>query len=173
MSARPYSTFKPAASLGWLSLVVLLAFMVLPLAAIVRPGSFSGPEAPGVWITLAIMVPLAAFFLLTLASLPSMRYQLTDDALVLSCGRILRYRIPYAEITDVRRSTLTPSLWSSMRLPGLALWGVPYADRGTVYMCATRMASGVLLVETRTRTYGITPAEEGPFVSELLARLPR
>jgi hypothetical protein len=100
-----------------------------------------------------------------------MRYELADDALVVSCGPLLRYRVPYAEITDVRRADLTPSLWSSMRLPGLALWGVRYADVGNIHMCATRMAKGILLITAGKRRYGITPADEVHFTVALSTRL--
>jgi len=166
-------TFKPAPSAGWAWLAGLVVLLALPLGWLFTPGVFEGEEAIGAWISIGVTLPLLVFFIATLASLPSMRYELGQRELVLRCGPLLTYRIPYEDITDVRRVTLTPSLWSSMRFPGLALWGVPYAEGGTVYMCATRMSRDLLLVTTAKRRYGLTPADEPQFVLALTPRLPK
>jgi hypothetical protein len=165
------TVFRPKPSYGWAWLVALLLLVVVPMAPLLQPGAVTDEDVAGLWIAVAVTVPLVLFFLVALASLPAMRYELADDALVVSCGPLLRYRIPYTEITDVRRTDLTPSLWSSMRLPGLALWGVRYADVGNVHMCATRMAKGVLLISAGKRRYGITPADEVHFTGALSTRL--
>jgi len=167
------TSFAPARSYGWAWLVGLIALVVLPMLPVLLGVPLEGEDAVAVWVTVAVMLPIVAFLLVTLLSLPAMRYELTRDALVLSCGPLLRYRIPYAEIVDVRRTDLTPSLWSSMRLPGLALWAVPYSDAGKVYMCATRMAKGVMLVSTATKRYGLSPADEDAFIAALRMMLPR
>jgi hypothetical protein len=166
-------SYLPARSYGWAWLLGLIALLMLPVLMFTPPSALEGEDTAGAWIGVVIMVPLVTFLVLTLISLPNMRYTLTSDALVLSCGWMLTYRLPYEQITEVRRATLTPSLWSSMRLPGLALWGVPYADAGTLYMCATRMSRDLLVITAGTRRYGITPAEEDAFVGALTSRLPR
>lgn len=154
----------------WLvGLTALVAVSMLPL---VMPEVVPADEMIAVWTGLAIMVPLIVFLLVALVSLPAMRYDLTSDELVLSCGPLYRYRVPYAQITDVRRTTLTPTLWSSMRMPGLALGGVPYADIGTVRMCANRMSRDILLVTAGQRRYGLTPADEAAFMATLTPLLP-
>jgi len=167
------SSFRPARSFGWAWLVGPLLFILVSLLpALTQPGMLSGEEAVGAWLAIGITVPLVVLVLVVLVALPLMRYDLEREALVVSCGPILRYRIPYAAITDVRRTDLTPSLWSSMRFPGLAMWTVQYADIGTVRMCATRMAKGILLIEADGRRYGITPADEKPFADALMMMLP-
>ncbi|MDO8880554.1 MAG: PH domain-containing protein [Coriobacteriia bacterium] len=174
MSDAALSSFRPARSFGWAWLMAIMALVLAPMAPIlVQPGVFSGDEAVGAWIAIAVIAPIVALMLLALVSLPQMRYDLERDALVISCGRMLRYRVPFSEITDVRRADLTPSLWSSMRMPGLALWTVPYADIGRVRMCATRMATGILLIEAGGMRYGITPADEQAFVTALMMMLPK
>ena len=100
-----------------------------------------------------------------------MRYELAGEALTLRYGPVLRYRIPLAHIQTIRRRNLTISLWSSMRLPGLALFRVPYADLGVVKMCATAAATDILLIETGRDKYGLTPADEAGLVAALQARL--
>ncbi len=173
MTAPVLASFRPARSFGWawlLAIVLLIAASAFPLF---RPEVVPPEERAALWITAAIMVPLITFLLATLLSIPAMRYDLTNDGLLLSCGPLYRYRVPYAEITDVRRTTLTPTLWSSMRMPGLALGGVPYGDIGTVRMCATRMSRDILLVTAGKRRYGITPAGEAAFMATLMPLLPR
>lgn len=174
MSEPALSSFRPARSFGWAWLVGLLAFILVTLVPIfTQPDLLAGEEAVGAWLAIGITVPLVVLILVALVCLPLMRYDLERDQIVVSCGPILRYRIPYAEITDVRRTDLTPSLWSSMRFPGLAMWTVQYADIGKVRMCATRMAKGILLIEAGGRRYGITPADEKLFADALTMMLPK
>lgn len=164
--------FPPARSFGWVWLLALLAMVVAPLGMLFIPGAFEGEDAVGAWITIAVLLPLDLYVLVVLLSLPKMRYELGIDALVLRCGPLFTYRIPYAEVTDVRRTTLTPTLWSSMRMPGLALGGVVYADVGNVRMCAKRMARDILLISAGGKRYGITPADEERFMHAFTPRLP-
>lgn len=170
--SQPADVFEPARSFGWAWLLLLLVLVVAPLGVLFMPGAFEGEDAVGAWITIAVLAPLDVYVLVVLASLPKMRYELTSDELVARCGPLFRYRIPYATITDVRRTTLTPTLWSSMRMPGLALGGVIYADVGTVRMCATRMSRDILLITAGGKLYGITPADEERFVRTLMPKLP-
>ena len=118
-------------------------------------------------IGLGIGLPFLAFALW----IRTMRYELGEDALTLIYGPVLRYRIPLSEIQSVRRRNLSVSLWSSMRLPGLALFTVLYNDEGKVKMCATAAANEILLIETLDAKYGITPADEDAFVNALQARM--
>lgn len=166
------SRFKPSASFGWVWLAGLTAVVTLGAVPLLQPGLVPEEERVAVWITLAVMVPLLGYLLVTLVSVPAMRYDLTTEALVLYCGPLVRYRIPYASIEDVRRTTLTPTLWSSMRMPGLALGEVLYADIGKVRMCAKRMARDILLVTAGGRRYGLTPADEAAFMAALSPMLP-
>lgn len=172
MSAPVLATFKPARSYGWMWLVAIIALVAASVAPLFLLGEIPPDERIAVWVTAAIIVPLIAFLGATLASVPAMRYEITNDELVLSCGPLYRYRIPYDQINDVRRTTLTPTLWSSMRMPGLALGGVMYADIGTVRMCATRMSRDILLVTAGKRRYGLTPADEAGFMATLTPLLP-
>lgn len=167
------SRFKPSSSYGWLWLVGLTALVAVSAYPLMRPDLVPDDELIAVWVGLAIMVPLVGYLLVTLASIPAMRYDLTTDEVVLSCGPLVRYRIPYASIEDVRRTTLTPTLWSSMRMPGLALGSVLYADVGKVRMCAKRMSRDILLISAGGRRYGLTPADEAAFMAALSPMLPR
>jgi hypothetical protein len=100
-----------------------------------------------------------------------MRYELGRTTLTLRCGPFLTYRIPLAEIETVQRRNLEVSVWASLRLPGLALFTVPYADVGRAKMCATRAAERILLIRTRHDRYGVTPADEEAFLTALHSRL--
>ena len=100
-----------------------------------------------------------------------MRNELDDEALTLRYGPVLTYRIPLKEIHGMRRRNLSITLWSSMRFPGLALFTVPYSDVGSVKMCATASTDRILLIETDSGLYGITPADEEGFVAAAQARM--
>jgi hypothetical protein len=167
MAGTIITRFKPCRSYGWVWLVGLTALIAVSAFPLLRPDLVPDDERIAVWIGLAIMVPLLAYMLTTLASLPAMRYDVTTDEVVLSCGPLVRYRIPYVSVEDVRRTTLTPTLWSSMRMPGLALGSVLYADVGKVRMCATRMSRDILLITAGGRRYGLTPADEAAFIAAL------
>lgn len=163
-------TFRPRPSRGWAWLVALAVAIVVLTIAPLLPVAEEVP-LPVMLINVGISLLIAVPLLVLAAWFPTMRYELDDEALVLRYGPILRYRIPLDEIQEMRRKNLKISLWSSLRLPGLALFTVPYADEGRVKMCATAAADRILLIDTRRGTYGVTPADEEAFVAAIRARI--
>ena len=164
--------FRPRRSFGWAWAVGLAAFVVGVVALVATAGEFEGEEVPlFVWaIVLAVDLPLFVLFVAIAAFFPSMRYEFGVEDIVLSYGPILRYRIPYAEVTGVRKEDLHVQLWSSMRWPGLALYKVPYRGYGAVRMCSTAVNEGVVLIETPKGLYGVSPEEEDRFIDMLRTR---
>jgi hypothetical protein len=161
-------TFAPSPSLGWLSLLLIALLVLIPgilgALASLRLGAFAlVPLLPA----LILGVPL----LILVVSFPSMRYELDRNTLTLRCGPFLTYRIPLAEIESIQRRDLAVSVWASLRVPGLALFTVPYADVGMVKMCATRAAERIVLIRTTRDRYGVTPADEETFLAALRSRL--
>ncbi len=165
--------FKPKPSLGWLWSLGL-ALLVAASLGLVVVMSYLEPEEQvplAIWLMLLVIeVPLVALFAVIAVYFPSMRYEFTPDELVISYGPILRYRIPYSDMTGVRREDLAAQAWSSMRWPGLALFKVPYSKLGTIKMCSTRMNTGVVLIETKQGLYGVSPAEEDRFMDTVRVR---
>jgi hypothetical protein len=163
-------TFKPRPSHGWAWLAALsvLTLMLTVWPAIVSAGQM---PVPLLVLTLGLGLGIGIPGLVLTVWFPTMRYELDDQMLTLHYGPVLHYRIPLARIQCVRRRNLSISLWSSMRLPGLALFTVPYSDVGQVKMCATAAADRILLIETDDARYGLTPADEEGFVVALLARM--
>ena len=166
--------FKPRRSNGWLWLVVIALFTIgigivsaLPLLTGATDKILIGVLASSSLLLLVIGAP----FLALAAWFPTMRYELDAHTLTLRYGPVLTYRIPLDEIQTIRKRNLSISLLSSMRLPGIALFTVPYTDVGNVKMCATAAATGILLVETAKDKYGLTPADEEDFVAALQARM--
>ncbi len=122
--------------------------------------------APGLVIVSIIFFPaLIAFF-----SLPSMRYELRDDALYLIIGP-WRDRIPYNEIVDISVKDLVLNPLSSFRFPGLALFNVAYSDEGTVRMYSTHALKDVVLIKTLNKKYGISPKNEEGFINALHSKI--
>lgn len=160
-------TFKPRSSAGWMW-VTLAALIPLgvALALILRFG-FSGPVLP----TILIMAPMGIMFLVIALFFPTMKYELDGSTLTLTYGPLLRYTIDVKQITSIRRCDLGFSPVSSFRFPGLAIFSVPYPEIGSVKMCATAANNGILLVETGSVKYGMTPEDEALFVAELRKRM--
>lgn len=163
--------FSPRPSWGW---VWLLGLALLILALAVWPLAVAGNALPwwGWALNLGGGLLLGLPALVMVAWFPTLHYELDATTLTLRYGPVLTYRIPLAQIRSIRRRDLAISLWSSFRLPGLALFSVPYADVGTVKMCATAAARGILLLETTAgEKYGLTPADEAGLVAALLERM--
>jgi hypothetical protein len=159
--------FKPRPSRGWLSLLLLaLALLLCSLPAAIGALVGDVPWPVGL-LTGAIGLGLGVPFLALAYWFPTMRYEIDAQALTLRYGPVLVYRIPLDEIQSMKRQNLRLSLWSSVRLPGVALFSVPYRELGQVKMCATAAARDILLIETADGLYGLTPADE----LELLAAL--
>ena len=167
--------FKPRRSRGWLWMVVLaLAFIGIGVLTALPIVSAASGDTIALVVVLAnglVMLAIGVPFLVLAAWFPTMRYELDDRALTLYYGPVLKYCIPLEKVQVIRRRNLSISLWSSMRFPGLALFTVLYADVGKVKMCATAAATGILLIETETEKYGLTPAEEEKLVAALQARM--
>ena len=163
-------TFRPRPSRGGAWLVAVAVGIVVLMVAPLLPVAGEIP-LPILLVNVGIGLLFAIPLLVLAAWIPTMRYELDDQALTLCYGPILRYRIPLEDIQEMRRKNLKISLWSSMRFPGLALFTVPYADEGRVKMCATATADRILLIDTPRGTYGVTPADEEAFVAAVRARI--
>jgi hypothetical protein len=128
---------------------------------------FSGPYI----LSIVLTIPLGLMFLLITVFFPTMRYELAGSRLILTYGPLLHYTIEIGQIKSIRRRDLKISPLSSFRFPGLAIFGVPYLEIGTVKMCATAAGTDILLIETDSTKYGLTPANEEEFVAELRSRM--
>jgi hypothetical protein len=120
-----------------------------------------------------LFITLGVYFLLLTFWWPTMRYELDQDALLLRYGKAIQYRIPLDTIKTMRRANLGLSLWSSIRMPGVALFNVPYSDVGQVRMVSTAALNGIFLIETEHGLYGLTPAEEDRLAAAIQARIRR
>ena len=159
--------FKPRPSTGWLW-VTFTALIPLGLAlTLVLRFGFRGPML----LTILIMGPIGIAFLLIAACFPTMKYELDGSALTLRYDPLLQYHIDIRQIKSIRRRDLGISPVSSFRFPGLAIFSVPYPEVGSVKMCATAASNGILLIETDSAKYGMTPADEEAFVAELRNRM--
>jgi len=160
-------TFKPRPSNGWVWVGVLgLASLGIGLSLFIKLG-LSGPFL----VLILITVLIGIVFLVIAACFPTMRYEVEGTNLTLTYGPLLRYTININQIKSIRRRDLGFSPVSSFRFPGLAIFRVPYPEIGPVKMCATAASDGILLIETDTEKYGLTPADEKEFVAELQKRM--
>ena len=159
--------FKPRPSTGWIWVGLIgLIPLAIGLGLMITQG-LSGPFL----ITILLMIPIGTGFLLIAMFFPSMRYEIEGTHLTLLYGPLLRYTIELGQIKSIRSRDLEISPVSSFRFPGLAIFAVPYPEVGTIKMCATAASHGILLIETASAKYGLTPADEQGFVAELRKRM--
>lgn len=168
MSSTPEKRiFKARPSTGWIWVAAIgLVLLGTGLNLLLSYG-LGGP----LLVTILLTVPIGIGFLVIAAFFPAMRYEFDGLRLILTYGPLLRYVIELEQIESIRRRDLGIGLVSSFRFPGLALFSVPYPEVGRVRMCATAASSGILLIETGSTKYGITPANEKDFVAELQERI--
>lgn len=159
--------FKPRPSTGWIWVGVMGLILLGTGLSLMITSGFSGPFL----LTILLTVPIGIGFLLIAIFFPAMCYEIEGTRLTASYGPLLRYTIDIGQIKSIRRRDLNISLVSSFRFPGLAIFSVPYPEVGTVRMCATAASHGILLIETASTKYGLTPAEEEKFVAELRERM--
>ena len=161
-------TFRPRHSQGWVWLVLMAAII---FAVAIAPALAMGISSSSVALTLIICSLIALSFLILAFWFPTMRYELDQEKLTLRYGPVIKYRIPLREIRTIRRRSLSLTIWSTVRFPGIALFTVPYADVGNIKMCATAALNNILLIETEKEKYGLTPADESDFISAVRARM--
>jgi hypothetical protein len=159
--------FKPRPSTGWIW-VGLIGFVLLAtgLGLLITQG-LSSPFL----VMILLTIPIGTGFLLLAIFFPTMRYEIEGSRLTLRYGPLLRYAIELGQIKSIRSRDLEISLVSSFRFPGLAIFSVPYHEVGIIKMCATAASHGILLIETASAKYGLTPADEQGFVAELRNRM--
>lgn len=167
MGLKVYAARK---SYGWFFLALITLSLLSIGGFLVHLYLITGQ----IFLFLSIFLSLgtALLFLIILISLPFMKYELDDKKLVMKCC-LLKYTVPLASIKRITKRDLEISLWSSLRLPGLALFTVLYADVGKVKMCATSASKDIILIETDHGLYGITPAKEDEFVTDFRSRTGR
>ena len=153
--------------MGWVWVAVLAIVLLTSGLSMLITSGFSGPFM----ITILLTIPLGLVFLLITLFFPAMRYEIAGRRLILSYGPLLRYTIEIGQIKSIRRRDLGISPLSSFRFPGLAIFGIPYREIGMVKMCATAAGTDILLIETESTKYGLTPENEEEFVKELRARM--
>lgn len=165
---KPIKTFRPRPSSGWFWLVLMATIIT---AVAIAPALAMGVSSKASLLTLIICIPVALGFLILASWFPTMRYELDTGQITLRYGPVLTYHIPFKQIQTIRRRNLSLTIWSSIRFPGIALFQVPYADVGNVKMCASAALNHILLIETKTEKYGLTPADEEAFLASVRAQM--
>ncbi|MDF2630478.1 MAG: hypothetical protein K0R39_4309 [Symbiobacteriaceae bacterium] len=133
------------------------------------PGFFIVPFLIFITLALGVVIAVLTYYI----RLPrSIRYHLTDDAVVIEGGR-LRVALPYGEIT--RAEVVSPPgypwrLFGS-QLPG-QVWGT-FKWKGLpgklrIYATQTKP---LVAITAGNVTYGISPAEQERFVAELQKKI--
>lgn len=160
--------FKPKFSLwGWLVPFLFIGFLWFCIWL----------KYPTIFIEIDLLkkhgLPLVFFSLLALLEiiiLFTIRYELDDEALYLKGGPFI-FKIPYSEIKQICKANLVFHPAASNRWPGYAFGDCYYADAGKVTMCSTRMCKGIIIIQTITKLYGVSPKDEEEFIRKLKERM--
>ncbi len=163
-NAQKITIYFPKKSYGWISLLLIGA--VLGVLAYFALQAYRMTGDLGAIFTLIISIGLVIDCLILTVWFFSMRYELSSNSLVLKMGP-LQYAIDLDNIVAVKKKDLTHTLWPSLKLPGFSLFYSSYKEEGKVFMCATRGQKEVIVIETETMKFGITPDKEELFLAEL------
>jgi len=161
--------YKPRASIGWFSNGMGILIMGLLLTYTINPIIKEGAPPISI-ITLSFpIIILIAFTIIAsifLSWYPTMRYELSEDKLILRCGP-LKSEIPLTSIKEIRKKNLKyhPSS-TGWKLPGYCIFRIKYADEDWVRMYSRAMLRNIIIIETDKEKYGITPREE-EFLAEI------
>ncbi|MGQ9465864.1 MAG: PH domain-containing protein [bacterium] len=156
--------FKPRGSfLGWFLPVCVIGFLIF-LVYLKYPKLF---VEPSLMIKHSLfIIPFSLFFIFELVIFFTMHYELRSDAIYLKGGPF-SYKIYYSDIKQINKTDLTFHPIASNRWPGYAFGECYYADAGTVMMCATSMCKNIILIQTTSKLYGVTPKDEIAFIEKL------
>lgn len=158
----PAGVFWPRLSLtGWFFNIAFPLAVALPAVFI---GMKHALKNPGVRI---VLVPVIGFVVVALffASIyPTMKYIVRNGTIYLCCGPF-RWQIPIKSVRSIVEKDLEYLPWSEgWKLPGYTLFRIRYGGIGTVRMCATAMTKRILLIQTDSDVWGITPEDTMSFV---------
>ncbi len=149
---------------GWISSLVLLLLLSFAVFMGFRHGVSKNPAA---WIVPALGAAAVAVAVFFAAILPTMHYTVSDLQLVFCCGPF-HWVIPIATVRSIAERDLQWLPWSEgWKLPGYALFRISYGDMGVVRMCASSLTRRILIIETDTEVWGITPADVDGFVAAI------
>lgn len=161
--------FKPRFSIvGWVSNIlftVVLAAVLVAVFSMYKKGDIGSLVALIIEMVLLAPILMASIFFLT--TYPTMRYIIENGTLLLKCGPF-KWTITIQSIKSIAEKDLKYLPYSEgWKLPGYALFKIRYGDVGAVKMCATALTKQVLLIETDSELYGITPDNVDLFISAL------
>lgn len=141
--------FRKMRSTGWLWPLLIAAAMSASVFWLLVDAS---PTLA--WIlALSLGAPTAAYSVAYFR----IRYVVAGDNLSISSSPFLKYEIPLDQIVSGLLVSAKPSFAASFRVPGLALYTVHYPRLGPVKMCSTRMSDEILIIETISDKFGISP----------------
>jgi len=166
--------YKPRVSRGWIYNGIINLTLLLIIIHVIFNIILKEKEIiKGIIIFIFPIFLLIGFIVISsifLVWYPTMRYELSEDKLVLKCGP-LESEIPLESIKAIRKKNLKyhPSS-TGWKLPGYCLFRIKYADEDWVRMYSRAMLKNIIIIETDKEKYGITPKDEEDFLGELSKR---
>ncbi len=158
--------------MGWFLIILVPVFFISHIVFYISVVDWNSAEI--IVLNIFTVFLMGAVFIISFFFLiiyPTMRYTITSNALILQCGPF-KDEIDFAEMINYVKTDLAYSITSTgFKLPGYTLFTVYYTDKGNVKMYSTSMLKDVILIETSSKKYGISPANEQEFVKILNERI--
>jgi hypothetical protein len=160
-----FGVFNPRKSVaGWLCSFAIVAVLATVMVFAIHNNRRGDRSARIAFGLVSVMIIPAIFFL---SIFPTMKYVVRDDKVILSCGPF-KWVIAIRSIRSIREKDLDYiPISEGWKLPGYTLFKIRYGGVGRVRMCATSMTKRILLIETDTDLWGITPAHVDSFVARI------
>lgn len=171
-----FKIYRPRNSMGGLFNGSILLIFILLAIVIFWPVISNFSEGMGI-IVLILTGPIwVAFIIISFIFLlwyPTMRYEISEDKLVLRCGP-LKSEILLTSIKEIRKKNLKYHPYSTgWKLPGYCLFKIKYTDEDWVRMYSRAMLKNIILIETDKEKFGITPANEEGFLKDIMEKMER
>lgn len=170
-----FRIYEPQKSKGWVynGLCVIVPFILISYVSLVFFAILRSSTNGGFFLIIVIGFTSFSLIIFMIASFifllwyPTMRYELSEDKLVLRCGS-LKSEIPLTSIKEIRKKNLKyhPSS-TGWKLPGYCIFRIKYTDEDWVRMYSRAMLRNIIIIETDKEKYGITPREEEEFLVEI------
>ena len=164
--------FRPRFSIiGWVSNTLFVVALIAVLMVVLSMFDKKDTESlVALIIEIVLLFPLLMASVFFLVIYPTMRYIIEDGTLLLRCGPF-KWTVSIERIKSITQKDLKYLPYSEgWKLPGYTLFRIRYGDVGAVKMCSTALTRKILLIETNSELYGITPDNVDQFIAALEQR---
>ncbi len=165
--SKPKSFKAKTTRSGWFTIISPMVILITVFLLIV-PSRLELENFLVFFLVLLLPMLIIFFALLYLLIIyPKIQYRFDDNELIFTCGPFKK-KILYSEIKKAfQRNFNSVPVCVGLNFPGFAITNANFADYGKITLWATRWNKNITVIETTTKSYGITPINEAYFLEIL------